>query len=129
MVADLPKYVASGTMKAKMICYADDSTVYQMAKSNELLIEMMSKKMIKYCNDNGLIINSAKIKLLMSSRDNFDITAGDSIVHADPEICLLGTDNDTNFSRLLYLRKLATEAKSRSNVIYSRVFNKRTSIC
>ena len=67
MVADLPEYVTNGTPNAKMMCYADDSTLYQTAKSKESLksdLEMMSKKMISYCNDNGLIINSSKTKLL-----------------------------------------------------------------
>jgi hypothetical protein len=59
--------------------------------------------------------------LLLSSRDNFDITAGGSIVHDDPEICLLGIIYDTNLT-FLYLRNLATEAKSRSAVIYRLSF-------
>ena len=126
MVADLPKYVTNGTPNAKMMCYADDSTLYQSAKSKELLkadLEMMSKRMIKYCNNNGLIINSAKTKLLLSSKDDFDITVGDSIVHADPEICLLGIIFDTNFATSPYLRKLATEVKSRSAMIYRLSFS------
>ena len=60
MVADLPEYVTSGTRKAKMMCYADDSTLYQTADSKETLksdLEIMSKKMIRCCNDNGLVIN------------------------------------------------------------------------
>ena len=58
-------------------------------KSN---LELMSKKMIQYCNDNGLVINSAKTKLLLSSKDNFEMFVGDSIVRADSEISLLGID-------------------------------------
>jgi hypothetical protein len=60
----------------------------------------MSKKMIWYCNDNGLVINSAKTKLLLSSKDNFDMLVWDSIVRADPEIRLLGVDYNTNSSTL-----------------------------
>ena len=126
MVADLPKYVTNGTPNAKMMCYADDSTLYQSAKSMELLkvdLEMMSTRMIKYCNNNGLIINSAKTKLLLSSKDDFEVTVGDSIVHADPEICLLGITFDTNFATSPYLRILATEAKSRSAMIYRLSFS------
>ena len=41
----------------------------------------MSKKMIRYCNDN--VINSAKTKLLLSFKDNFEMFVGDSIVRAD----------------------------------------------
>ena len=125
MVADLPKYVTSGTPNAKMMCYADDSTLYQSAKSKESLksdLEMMSRKMIRYCNDNGLVINSAKTKLLLSSKGNFEMCVGDSIVHADPEIRLLGVDYDTNFSTSPYLRQLATEAKSRAAMIYRLSF-------
>jgi hypothetical protein len=107
MVADLPKYVTSGTPKAKMMCYADDSTLYHSADSKELLksdLELMSKKMISYCNNNGLVINSTKTKLLLSSKDNFDVFVGDSIVSADPEISLLGIDYNTNFSTSPYLQ-------------------------
>ena len=78
----------------------------------------MSKKMIKYCNVNGLVINSAKTKLLLSSKDNFEMFVGDSIVRADSEISLLGIDYNTNFSTSPYLQKLATEVKSRAGMIY-----------
>ena len=121
MVADLPEYVTRGTPKAKMLCYADDSTLYQTADSKETFksdLEMMSKRMIQYCNDNGLVINSAKTKLLLSFKDNLEVTVGDSTVFADPEICLLGNDYNTNFATSPYLSKLATEAKSRAAMIY-----------
>ena len=104
-----------------MMCYADDSTLYQTADSKETLksdLEMMSKRMIQYCNDNGLVINSAKTKLLLSFKDNLEVTVGDSTVFADPEICLLGNDYNTNFATSPYLSKLATEAKSRAAMIY-----------
>ena len=125
MVADLPNYVTSETPKAKMMCYADDSTLYLSAKSMESLksnLELMSKKMIQYCHDNGLVINSAKTKLLLSSKDNFEMFVGDSIVRADTEISLLGIDYNTNFSTAPYLQKLATEAKSRASMIYRLSF-------
>ena len=108
-----------------MMCYADDSTLYLSAKSKKSLksdLELMSKKMIRYCNDNGLVINSDKTKLLLSSKDNFEMSVGDSIVHADPEICLLGIQYDTNFSTSPYLKTLATEAKSRAAMIYRLSF-------
>ena len=106
MVADIPKYVTSGTPKAKMMCYADDSTLYHSAESKELLksdLELMSKKIFRYCNDNGLVINSAKTKLLLSSKVNFDMFVGDSIVSADPEISLMGINYNINFSTSPYL--------------------------
>ena len=81
-----------------------------------------SPQSIKYCNDNGLVINSAKTKLLLSSKDNFEMFVGDSIVHADPEISLLGIDYNTNFSTSPYLQKLATAAKSRAGMIYRLSF-------
>ena len=108
-----------------MMCYADDSTLYLSSNSKESLksdLEMMSRKMIQYCNDNGLVINSAKTKLLLSSKDNFEMSVGNSIVHSDPEIRLLGIDYDTNFSTSPYLRQLATEAKSRAAMIYRLSF-------
>ena len=125
MVADLPEYVTNGTPKAKMMCYADDSTLYQTADSKETLksdLEIMSKKMIQYCNNNGLVINSAKTKLLVSFKENFEVIVGDSTVCADPEICLLGIDYNTNFATSPYLQKLATEAKSRAAMIYRLSF-------
>ena len=115
-----------------MMCYADDSTLYQTVKSKESLkldLELMSKKMIRYCNDNGLVINSAKTKLLLSSKENFEMFVGDSIVHADPEVCLLGIDYDTNFSTSPYLRTLATEAKSRAAMIYRLSFGVPPNLC
>ena len=106
MVADIPKYVTSGAPKAKMMCYAEDSTLYHSAESKELLksdLELMSKKIFRYCNDNGLVINSAKTKLLLSSKVNFDMFVGDSIVSADPEISLTGINYNINFSTSPYL--------------------------
>ena len=100
MVADLPNYVTRGTKNAQMMCYADDSTLYHSAESKELLksdLELMSKKIFRYCNDNGLVINSAKTKLLLSSKVNFDMFVGDSIVSADPEISLMGINYNINF--------------------------------
>ena len=35
MVEDLPKYVTSGTPKAKIMCYADDSTLNPRSCSNQ----------------------------------------------------------------------------------------------
>ena len=83
----------------------------------------MVNRMIQYCNDNGLVINSAKTKLLLSFKEKFEVNVGDSVVCADPEIRLLGIDYDRNFSTLPYLQKLATQAKSRSAVIYRLSFS------
>ena len=52
-----------------------------------------------------MTINSAKTKLLLSSKDNFEMFVGDSIVRADSEISLLGIDYNTNFSTSPYLQK------------------------
>ena len=78
--------------------------------------------MIRYCNNNGLVINSAKTKLLVSFKENFEVIVGDSTVCADPEICLLGIDYNTNFATSPYLQRLATEAKSRAAMIYRLSF-------
>ena len=87
MVADLPSYVTRGTKGAQMMCYADDSTLYQSAKSKEYLksdLEKMAARMIQYCNENGLVINSAKTKLLLSFKEEFEVNVGDSVVCGDP---------------------------------------------
>ena len=66
MVADLPRYVTQGipnNVNAKMTCYADDSTVYASSKSAISLqagLERMSDRMIAYCKEAGLVINSDK---------------------------------------------------------------------
>jgi hypothetical protein len=58
----------------------------------------------------------------MSFKDNFEVIVGDSTVCADPEICLLGIDYNTNFAMSPYLQKLATEAKFRAAMIYCLSF-------
>jgi len=82
------------------------------AKSKESLksdLEKMANRMIQHCNANGLVINSAKTKLLLSFKEIFEVNVGDSVVSADPEIRLLGIDYDRNFSTMPYLQKLATK--------------------
>merc|ERR1712079_270274 len=72
MVADLPRYVTHGTcnsISAKMMCYADDSTLYASSKSTSSLrqeLERMSDRMLKYCKDVGLVINSEKTQIMVS---------------------------------------------------------------
>ena len=113
------------------MCYADDSTLYLSAESKESLksnLELMSNRMIRYCNDNGLVINSDKTKLMLSSKDDFEMLVGDSVVRADSEISLLGIDYNTNFSTTPYLQKLATEAKSRAGMIYRLSFGVPTNL-
>ena len=126
MVADLPDYVTKGCDNAKMCCYADDSTLSVCAKTKESLkaeLERLSKRMIEYCNKTGLIMNSGKTQLLISSKEKFEVNVGESVIESVSEICLLGIDFDTNFSTAPYLQKLATEAKTRAAVIYRLSFS------
>ena len=117
MVADLPKFVTHGSPKnvnANMMCFADDSSLYAYSKSSTSLLEgleTMSKRMIQYCKEVGLVINSEKTQLLVSgfkSKDVKDISlrVGSNHVHPSKEICLLSITLDTNFSTAPYLRRL-----------------------
>ena len=126
MVADLPGYVTEGTVNAKMCNYCDDSTLYTISKSKETLkseLERMATRMIDYCNRNGLIINSDKTQLLISSKEILKVKVGESVIKSVQEICLLGISFDTNFSTAPYLQKLATDAKSRAAMIYRLSFS------
>jgi hypothetical protein len=72
MVADLPEYVTSGTPKAKMMCYADHSTLYQTAVFKESLksdLELMSKKMIRYCNAHS----SLEFEITLKSSSTYEL--------------------------------------------------------
>ena len=51
MVAELPKYVTSGTPNAKMMCYTDDSTLYQTAKSKESLKSDLEIMVVLYISN------------------------------------------------------------------------------
>ena len=85
-------------------------------------LESMAKRMIEYCSNNGLIINSGKTQLLVSWNGEFKVQVGDSIITAESEISLLGIDYDKNFSTAPYLRRLATEANTKAAVIYRLSF-------
>ena len=125
MVADLTGYVTCGTpdsVCAKMMCWADDSIVYASSKctlslQNEL--ERMSDRMIHYCKEVGLVINSDKTQILVSGAKmkDFSVRVGRNIVYPSKELNLLGVTYDTNFTTAPYLRKLASEAKKRAAVI------------
>ena len=126
MVADLPDYVTKDFKNGKLVCYADDSTLYVTSKTKDGLksdLEIMSKRMIDYCSKNFLIINSAKTQLLVSWNGEFEVCVGTSSIKAVSEICLLGIDYDKNFSTAPYLRNLATEAKTRAALIYRLSFS------
>ena len=79
--------------------------------------------MITYCKEAGLIINSEKTQLLVSTREEFRVSVGSSFIKATDEICLLGVDYDLNFTTLPYLQKLAQDAKTRSSLIYRLSFS------
>ena len=61
MIANLPNSVIGDMKRAKMMCYADDCTIYVHAKSLELLksdLETLVQRMILYCQKTGLILNN-----------------------------------------------------------------------
>ena len=64
----------------------------------------------------------------ITCRKILEMTAAPCIVHADPEIRLLGIDYDTNFSTSPDLRQLATEAKSRAAMICRLSFGVPTNL-
>jgi hypothetical protein len=72
IVADLPAFVTNGApndVNAKMMCYADNSTLYVSSKSTVSLreeLERMSDRMLTYCKENGLVINGNKTQMLVS---------------------------------------------------------------
>ena len=125
MVADLPGYITHGTpnnVKAKMTCFADDSTLYASSKCTKSLrdeLERMSNQMLVYCKQAGLVLNSDKTQLLVSGikTKDFTVKVGTSIIHPSSELNLLGVTYDSNFNTTPYLRHLASTAKTRAGII------------
>ena len=126
MVANLPSYVTHGVpnnVKANMMCYADDSTLYASSKSITLLreeLERMSNCMLTYCRDVGLVINGEKTQMMVSgikSKD-FSVTVGKSQIYPSKELNLLGIKYDTNFNTTPYLHQLASDSKTRAAIIF-----------
>ena len=125
MVADLPSYVTHGyesVINAKMMCYADDSTLDASSKCVHTLqngLAKMSEQMLSYCKQVGLVINSDKTQLLVSGVKSvgFSVKVGSDIVYPSKELCMLGITYDSNLSTTPYLEQLANEAKTRSSMI------------
>ena len=120
MIANLPNSVIGDMETAKMMCYADDCTMYTHAKSLEVLksnLEKLFRRMMLYCQETGLILKNEKTQLLVSSKKGFEIDIGSSLIKAKSEINILGVDYNTNFSTHPYLQKLACEAKTRAALI------------
>ena len=120
MVADMPRFVLDGVSNAKMVGYADDSTMYVHAKDMKLLqagLQRIPNRMISYCNSAGLILNHDKTQLLVSTKQKCQISVGPSSIEGASEINLLGVTFDTNFSTIPYLHKLARAAKTRASLI------------
>jgi len=125
MVSELPGYVTNGVqgnVGANMICYADDSTLYASSKCEVSLrneLERMSNRMLTFCRQVGLVINSDKTQLMVSGitlRD-FSVKVGDNQIYPSKELKLLGITYDTNFKTTPYLRQLASDAKTRAAII------------
>ena len=93
MVAELPEYVTKCTadnVKASMMCYADDSTLYASSNSiDSLLLELecMSEQMIAYCRKVGLVINIKKTQMLVSGikSNEFMVKVGGNSVYPSKE--------------------------------------------
>ena len=122
MIHDMPKCLTRNTVatKSKVTGYADDTTVYVKAKSPEHLkmeLQSLGNKMVEYCVENGLVLNSQKTQLLTNTRKNMEINIDQDIVKSIPKISLLGLEYDVNFSTAPYLRKLARESKTRAALI------------
>lgn len=63
MIADLPTSVISDMESDNMMSYADNCSMYVCARSLDLLkfcLETLSKRIISYCRDTGLILNNEK---------------------------------------------------------------------
>ena len=76
--------------------------IYAYAKSLDSLkfiLETLSKRMIKYCKETGLVLNSKKKQLLCSTKRNFEINIDSCVIKWKPEITHLGFDYDTYFTK------------------------------
>ena len=123
MVADLPGFVTNDTSNGKTMSYADDSSLYASSKDLSALkadLERMSEQMISYRRKAGLILNSDKTQLLVSTKEKFTVKVGSSLIEAKPEITLLGVDYDSSFTTRPYLQNLAQDAKTRSDLNYTK---------
>ena len=103
-----------------MTAYADDSAMYVRAKNLDQLkinLEKVSSRMISYCKNTGLVLNSDKTQLLVSPKQKCNIKVGSSLISASTEINLVGVDFDTNLTTLPFLHNLARAAKSRTALI------------
>ena len=126
MVADMPRFVLDKVPNAKMTSCADDSTAYVHANNFDLMktdLETVSSCMISYCSKAGLVLNSDKTQLLVSSKKPCQIKMGTNLISSANEINLLGVDFDSNFSTLPYLHKLARAANTRAALISRLSFN------
>ena len=128
MISDMPKILKreSSSASSKVVGFADDTTVYSKALSIKELkneMEIVGNNMITYCNANGLILNSQKTQIIMSTgSDTLVIKNSKDHVPVSQQIKLLGVEYDTKFSTAPYLRKLAQDAKTRSKVIQQLSF-------
>ena len=122
----MEKSVIGNVPNAKMVSFADDSTVYVHAKNVQQMknaLEIMSDKMITYCQNTGLVLNNDKTQLLVSPKQECQIKVGSSLISSSSEINLLGVDFDTNFSTIPFLNKLARLANTRAALIYRLSFS------
>ena len=131
MVADLPGYVTQGIYNdatVNVVCYVNDCTLYASSKSIILLkkiLELMSKRMIDYCSQAGLVISEGKTQMMCSGikHGEFSTQVGKSTIYPSKELNLLGVAYDSNFTTSPYLKKLAIEAKTRATIIKRLSYN------
>ena len=131
MVADLPGFVIHEKqcdVNSNMMCYADDSSAYASSKCTISLnaeLERQANRMLTYCKETGLVINSDKTQMLVSGvkTEEFSVKVGDSVIYPSKELNLLGITYDANFTTAPYLRQLATDAESRAALISQLSYN------
>ena len=94
--------------------------MYVNARSLDHLIaelERLAIIMIKYCNENGLIINSQKTQILSNAKQEFRVKIGNDSISSKKIIRLLGLEYNENFSTVPYLKNLSSEAITRAPLI------------
>ena len=89
--------------------FIEDTTVYVKSKNCEQLsveLERLGKKMVNYCNENGLILNGQKTQILTTARKKIDIKIDKDICissHYNKEYILLKLLNTHSRLSLLYI--------------------------
>jgi hypothetical protein len=119
LVHDMPLHVGEDNIS----CYADDSCVWSSAKdvgTLKLALEERASKFATYVASCGLVMNSSKTQVLISSKKlppDFSVTVCGSNITPAAELELLGVTFDRDLSLRPQHRSLATAARQRSSKI------------